>query len=197
MPDVNDAGLFLGLSWIDWAIVVLALGVGLWGWRLGILRAGVALVAIVVGVQLAGMYHENVFIDLAIDESPSGVMQAASFGAILIFVSVVGYVIGTLLRGLASALMLGWADRSAGAVFGVLFGLVLAQAAIAIVVFAGLDDADGQLGESVFGWVMMDNAPLVRALLPAQFDLAIQEFVAEVDTLRTGADDLRSALGGG
>ena len=171
------------------------------GWRLGILRASVALLAIVVGVLLAGMYHERVFVDLAIAESPSGVMRTASFAVILALVSVGGYVIGTFLRGLASVLLLGWADRAAGALFGVLFGLVLAQAVIAIVVLAGLDDANGEIGESVLGWAMMDNAPVVRALLPAEFDLAIQQFVAEVDTLRSTVDSTvdgaQGPLGGG
>lgn len=192
-----DSGLVLGLSWIDFAIMGVAIAIGVWGWRMGILQASVALLAIVVGVLLAGMYHERVFVDLAIAESPSGAMQAASFAVILALVSVGGYVIGTFLRGLASVLLLGWADRAAGALFGVLFGLVLAQALIAIVVFAGLDDANGEIGESVLGWVMMDNVPIVRALLPSEFDLAIQQFVAEVDTLRSAVDGAQGPLGGG
>ncbi len=194
---VTDSGLILGLSWIDLVILGLVIGIGVWGWRLGILRAGVALLSIVVGVLLAGMYHERVFVDLAIAEAPSGVMRAASFTVILSLVSVGGYLLGTFLRGLAAVLLLGWADRAAGASFGVLFGLLLAQAAIAIVVFAGLDDANGAIGESVLGWVMLDNVPIVRALLPSEFDLAIQQFVLEVDTLRSSAEGVQGSIGGG
>ncbi len=197
MSLVDDSGLFLGLSWIDVAILAVAVGIGVWGWRMGILRASVALLAIVVGVLLAGAYHERVFVDLAIADAPSGAMQAGSFAVILSLVSVGGYVVGTFLRGLASLLLLGWADRAAGGLFGVLFGLLLAQAVIAIVVFAGLDDAKGDIGESVVGWTMMDNAPVVRALLPSEFDLAIQEFVSEVGELRSDVDEVGGALGGG
>ena len=192
-----DSGLILGLSWIDLVIIGVALGIGVWGWQMGILRASVALLAIVVGVLLAGMYHERVFVDLAIAEAPSGAMRAASFAVILALVVIGGYVIGSFLRGLASVLLLGWADRAAGGLFGLLFGLVLAQAVIAIVVFAGLDDANGEIGESVLGWAMMDNAPVVRALLPSEFDRAIQQFVAEVDTLRSTVDEAQGPLGGG
>ena len=192
-----DSGLILGLSWIDVVIVGAAIGISVWGWRMGILRASVALAAILVGVLLAGIYHERVFVDLAIAESPSGAMRVASFAVILALVSVGGYVIGTFLRGLASVLLLGWADRAAGALFGALFGLVLAQAVIAIVVLAELDDANGEIGESVLGWLMMDNVPVVRALLPSEFDLAIQRFVAEVDTLRSAVDGAQGPLGGG
>ena len=194
---VADSGLILGLNWIDVAIIAVAIGIGVWGWRMGILRASVALLAIVVGVLLAGMYHERVFVDLAIAEMPSGAMRVASFAVILALVSVGGYVIGTFLRGLASVLLLGWADRAAGALFGVAFGLLLMQAVIAIVVLAGLDDANGEIGESVLGWVMLDNVPVVRALLPSEFDLAIQQFVAEVDTLRSTVDVAQGPLGGG
>ncbi|MYE06560.1 MAG: CvpA family protein [Chloroflexi bacterium] len=194
---VSDSGLILGLSWIDLVIILAAIGIGVGGWRMGILRASVALLAIVAGVLLAGMYHERVFVDLAIAEVPSGAMRAASFIVILSLVSVGGYVIGTFLRGVASLLLLGWADRAAGALFGVLFGLLLAQATIAIVVLAGLDDASGEVGESVIGWVMMDNVPVVRALLPSEFDLAIQQFVADVDALRSTVDGVQGPLGGG
>ncbi len=197
MSHVTDSGVILGLGWIDLIIVVGAIAIGVWGWRMGILRAGVALLAIVVGVLLAGMYHERVFVDLAISESPSGAMRTASFIVILSLVSLGGYVIGTFLRGLASVLLLGWADRAAGALFGILFGLLLAQATIAIVVLAGLDDANGEIGESVIGWAMMDNVPVVRALLPSDFDLAIQRFVLDVDSLRSTVDGADAALGGG
>ena len=192
-----DSGLVLGLNWIDLTIIAVVAVIGAWGWRMGILRAGVALLAIVLGVWLAGLYHERLFIDLAISEAPSGVAQAVSFVVILSLASVGGYLLGTFLRGLATVLLLGWADRAAGAVFGVMFGLLLAQAAIAIVVLVGLDDATGEIGGSVLGWRMLENTPVVRALLPAKFDLAIQGFVAEVDALRSTVNEAAGTVGGG
>ena len=197
MAHVDHSALVLGLNWIDLGILGLALAVGLWGWRLGILRAAVALVAVVVGVLLAGAYHARVLIDLAIDDAPSGMMRAISFVVILALVSLGGYVLGTLLKGIASLLLLGWADRAAGGIFGVLFGLLLVQAIIAIVVLAGLDDAHGAIGESLVGWRMLDNVPVVRALLPAEFDLAIQGFVAEVEALRDSVEQIQGPRGGG
>ena len=189
MNHVDHSPLLLGLTWIDLAILALALAVGFWGWRLGILRAGVALISVAVGVVLAGLYHERVFVDLAIDDAPSGLMRTASFGVILALASVGGYLAGIFLKGAAAVLLLGWADRAAGALFGVIFGLMLAQAAIAIVVLAGLDHAQGEIGQSLLGWFMLDNAPVVRALLPAEFDLAIQQFVADIDQWRQTAQE--------
>ena len=194
---VTDSGLILGLGWVDLVILAVAVAVGAWGWRMGILRAGVLLLAVVVGALLAGMYHERVFVDLAIAEAPSGTMLAASFIAILSLVTIGGFALGAFLRGMAAVLLLGSADRVAGGLFGVLFGLLLAQAVIAIVTLTGLDDATGAIGGSVLGWAMLDNVPVVRALLPSAFDLAIQEFVAEVDALRSTADGIEGPIGGG
>lgn len=194
---VDGSALFLGLNVLDVVIVAVAAGIGFWGWRMGILRASVALLAIVVGVVVAGLYHERVFVDLAIAETPSGAMQAASFFLILTLVSVGGYILGTFLRGVATVLLLGWADRAAGGLFGVLFGLLLTQATFAMLVYAGLGQVDGVVGQSAIGMAMLDNAPVVRALLPSEFDLAIQGFAGEVDALRSSVDQVGGPVGGG
>lgn len=190
-----DSSIVLGLNGLDLIILGSALALGFWGFRLGLVRASVALLAVVVGVLLAGAYHERVFVDLALSDEPSGAMLIASFTVILSLVIVGGYVVGGLLRGIAALLLLGWADRAAGGLFGLLFALLLAQALIAIVVLAGVEDPDGVIGSSVIGREMMQNTPVVRALLPSEFDLAIQQFVAEVDALRSAVDDAAS-LGG-
>ncbi len=194
---MDDSGLFLGLNILDLVILAVAVGIGFWGWRMGILRASVALFAIVLGVVVAGLYHERVFVDLAVAESPSGAMKAASFFLILTLVAVGGYIIGTLLRGVASVLLLGWADRAAGGLFGVLFGLLLVQASFAMLVYAGLGHADGVVGQSAIGVAMLDSVPVVRALLPVEFDLAIQSFAGEVEALRSTMDQVGGPVGGG
>ena len=194
---MDDSGLFLGLNVLDLVILAVAVGIGFWGWRMGILRASVALFAIVLGVVVAGLYHERVFVDLAVAESPSGAMKAASFFLILTLVAVGGYIIGTLLRGVASVLLLGWADRAAGGLFGVLFGLLLVQASFAMLVYAGLGHADGVVGQSAIGVAMLDSVPVVRALLPVEFDLAIQSFAGEVEALRSTMDQVGGPVGGG
>ncbi|MCY3733016.1 MAG: CvpA family protein [Chloroflexi bacterium] len=194
---MDGSALFLGLNVLDVVIVVVAAGIGFWGWRMGILRASVALLAIVVGVVVAGLYHERVFVDLAIAETPSGTMKAASFSLILTLVSVGGYILGTFLRGVATVLLLGWADRAAGGLFGVLFGLLLMQATFAMLVYAGLGHVDGVVGQSAIGMAMLDNAPVVRALLPSEFDLAIQSFAGDVDALRSSVDQVGGPVGGG
>ena len=168
------------MHWLDLAIVVVVGALALSAWRMGFLRGGVVLASIAVGVVLAGRFHERALIDLAITESPGAEMRAGAFLFILFAAIAAGAVAGHLLKSTASLLMLGWADRSAGAVFGFLFGVLLVQAVIAIVVLAPFASAREAVGESVIGSAMLENAPLVRALLPEEFDTAIREFRLEL-----------------
>ncbi len=169
------------MHWLDITIAVIVALPALAGWRLGFVRKAVLLLAVSVGVAVAGAYHERVIIDLAIAETPTAEMRFASFAAIVAVVVVLGAVAGLLLRGAAGLLMLGWADRSAGLVFGAAVGVLIVQALIAVAIYAPLPGASAEVGQSRLGAVMMDNVPVVRALLPGSFDLAIHEFLIGLD----------------
>ena len=169
------------MHWLDIGIIVVVALLAIVGWRLGFMRKAVVLLAVVAGVVVAGAYHERVIVDLAIADVPTAEMRFASFVVIVGVIVVVGAFAGALLRGTADMLMLGWADRSAGLVFGLAVGVLVVQALIAVSVYAPLPGASAELGQSQLGAVMMDNVPVVRALLPESFDLAIHEFLAGLD----------------
>ena len=172
------------MHWLDIVIVVAILLLAALGWRIGFLRNAVVLVAAIVGVVLAGAYHERVIVDLAISENPTAQMRFASFIAIVLVLLLLGGLAGAFLRGAASVLMLGWADRAAGLVFGALAALLIIQALIAIAVAAPLPGAPEELGQSEIGRRLMDNIPVVRALLPEAFDIALGEFLDGIGSAR-------------
>ncbi len=178
------------MNWLDFVIIAVLAVSTIYAWRTGFLRGAVGLLAVALGVVLAGLYHKRVILDLAIATEPSPEMLAASFGVILAVVVLAGWVAGNFLKGTAELLMLGWADRSAGALFGLFFAVLLVQAAMAIVVVAPIESAHETVADSLIGRVMLDNVPVVRALLPADFDLGIQRFVAEVEETRASLDGL-------
>lgn len=165
------------MHWLDIVIIVAALLIAALGWRIGFLRNAVVLIAVIVGVVLAGSFHERVITDLAISDNPTAQMRFASFVAIVLVVVLLGAVIGAFMRGAASVLMLGWADRAAGLIFGVLAALLVIQALIAVAVAAPLPGAPEQIGQSEIGARLIDNIPVVRALLPESFDIAIRDFL--------------------
>ena len=169
------------MHWLDITIIVAVALIAALGWRLGFLRNAVVLIAVAVGVVLAGAYHERVIVDLAIADEPTAQMRFASFVAIVGVVVLLGGIAGALLRTAASVLMLGWADRSAGLVFGALAALILTQALIAVAVYAPLPGAAEELGRSTLGALMMEGAPVVRTLLPEAFDLAIHNFLDGIE----------------
>ena len=169
------------MHWIDIAILVLVVVLAVAGWRLGFLRKAVLLGASLVAVLVAGAYHERVIVDLAIADEPTAIMRFASFVAIATVIVVLGGVAGALLRGTADVLMLGWADRAAGLVFGLMISVVLVQALIAVAVYAPLPGAPAEVAQSQLGAVMLNNVPVVRALLPDSFDVALHEFLAGLE----------------
>ena len=177
-------------NWLDFVIIAILAVSTIHAWRTGFLRGAVRLLAVVGGVLLAGAYHERVILDLAIATEPTPEMRLASFGVILAVVVLAGWIAGNFLKGAAEVLMLGWADRSAGALFGFLFAALLVQAAMAIVVVEPFAAAHETVADSAIGRVMLDNVPVVRALLPSDFDLGIQQFVAEVAAARASLDGL-------
>lgn len=176
------------MNWLDLAILAVFAVFAVAAWRTGFLRGAVALLAVAIGVVLAGQFHQQALIDLAISEEPSPEMKAGAYLFILFAAIAAGMVVGHLLRSTASLLLLGWADRSAGAVFGFLFGVILVQAVIAIIVLAPISRVQATIEQSLIGAAMIENAPLVRALLPDEFDQAIQDFRDDLDQL----NDLRN-----
>ena len=178
------------LNWLDFVIIAIVAVSVIHAWRTGFVRGAVGLLAVAVGVFLAGAYHERVILDLAIATEPTAEMKVASFGVILAVVVLAGWIAGNFLKGAAEVLMLGWADRSAGAVFGLLFAVLLVQAAMAIVVVAPIEATHETVADSAIGRLMLDNVPVVRALLPSDFDLGIQRFAAQVEQARASLNGM-------
>ncbi len=104
--------------------------------------------------------------------------QIAAFLLIFIVVAVIGWVASLFLRRLAHLLFLGWADRTAGALFGFIKGVLVIQAVIVIFVLQPALGMESAIEQSTIGAFFLDTTPLVRALLPAEFDRAISEFAA-------------------
>ncbi len=88
-----------------------------------------------------------------------------------------GQLIAIMLKQVAAILLLGWADRLGGALFGLLKGLVVVEALlIAFVTFdVGLDDA---IEDSGLASVFLDAIPVLLLILPNEFEQAVDTFLA-------------------
>jgi membrane protein required for colicin V production len=113
------------MALIDWAIVIILIVSVLSAAKHGFFVETFSLAGIVLGLLLASWNYQKIlpWIDGWV-HSP-GVAEAIAFIAIAIAVMVLAGLAGRLIRWSVRSIGLGWADRFAGAVFGLLKGCVL------------------------------------------------------------------------
>ena len=164
------------MNWLDFLLLALIAWFTLTAYRHGFIRETVGLAAAVGGVILAGLYHDNLAESLTVFVARSGWVDVAAFLAILVITTIVGWLLALFLRTAAELLFLGWADRTAGALFGFLKAVLVIQAVIVVFVLRPDVGVTATIHESTIGSFFLDSTPLVRTLLPAEFDRAIHDF---------------------
>lgn len=155
------------MNWLDIVIIVVALigaFIGLWK---GLISIVMTLVGLIVGIILAGHYYDDLAVHLTL--IPNEILaKIVAFLIILIGIMVIASLLAHLFKIAASAVMLGWVNRIGGAIFGIVLGLLLCSAVLAI--WANLVGTGGAISESILARVLLDYFPLILALLPDEFD---------------------------
>ena len=166
------------MNWLDFLIIAVVAWFTVAAYLSGFIRETVGLAAVLLGVVLAGLFHDNLADNLQIFIDDETGTRIIAFLLIFAIVAVGGWVISMLLRTTASLLMLGWADRAAGALFGFAKGILIVQAITVIFVLQPALGIDSVIADSVIGAFFLDSAPVVGALLPGEFDSALRDFPA-------------------
>ena len=160
------------MNWLDIVIIVVAVLLGIVGLRQGIIKTVFGIAGLIGGIVLAGRYYGG----LAALLSPSGATWAniAAYVIILLATLVVASVIGWLVAKLVHIIMLGSLDKLGGLVLGVVMGGLLCAAVLAIVgkYYPG---TEAVISQSVIAKFLMEQFPLLLALLPEEFDF-IRDF---------------------
>jgi len=155
------------MSWLDIVLVVLIAVPTLAGLSQGLIKITLVLVGLVVGVTLAGRFHP-VLAEMMTFISNPDVANVAAFAVIMLVVLIAAGILASVLKWIASAVLLGWVNRLGGAVVGFLVGAIFCGALLATwVKFFGLPAA---VGESAIAPVLLERLPVVLALLPGEFD---------------------------
>ena len=155
------------MNWLDIVLVVvigLATFIGL---RKGIIRMALTLAGLVLGIFLAGRYYVPFSEHLTLISSPTWA-KVAAFAIIFIGVMVVAAVLARLLEKVASAILLGWANRLVGAILGFIVGAMFCGAVLAI--WSKYLGVSGAMADSRIAPLILDYFPRVLALLPEEFD---------------------------
>ena len=146
----------------------------------GIVRILVGVAALVGAFALAAYYHRPLADRLHVLDVSEGGLRLIAYGLIFIGVMLTGAVIAYIVRKLLKAAMLSWADRTAGAVVG-LVAAALAAALLVLPIVAYSPWGEEALTDSVL-------APYVLSVGEAAATLAPEEMA---DRYREGVQNLR------
>jgi membrane protein required for colicin V production len=165
------------MNWLDIAIVLIVAFFATTAFSAGLIRELVTLVSAVVGVVVAGLFYDDLARDVLMFIDNKDTANIVAFLVLLGATYLTGQLIAILLKQVAAVLLLGWADRLGGALFGLLKGLVVVEVLlIAFVTFdVGLDDA---IEDSGLASVFLDAASVLLIILPDDFERAVDAFPA-------------------
>jgi membrane protein required for colicin V production len=155
------------MNWLDIVIIVIILLFGMMGLWKGAISAVFSIAGLVGGIALAGRYYQT----LASIVSPSGAIWSgiAAYVIILVATLIVASIMGWLIARLVHITMLGWVDRVVGFVFGACVGGMLCGAVLAIT-SKYLPGTEQAISHSAMAKLLMEQIPLLLALLPGEFD---------------------------
>ncbi len=160
------------MNWLDIVILVVIAISAFIGLRIGLIKAVLSLAGLIVGVILAGHYYVPLSEQLSDIIPQANVAEIVAFAIILVGVMVIASVLASLLKWVASVIMLGWLNRAGGAFLGLVLAAIFCSALLAIwVKFFG----SGLVTEAFLARVLLDKFPLILGLLPSEFD-AIRSF---------------------
>lgn len=157
---------------LDWAILVVLAGSMLVAYLHGFFVEVCSLAGLVAGVILAGQYYPQVAPWLGRFIHDGAAARAIAFLLVAVAVMLAAGIVGRVLRWMLRRVGLGWADRLAGGVFGLVKGYVLVALAVAALVAFFPDQP--WLKESQLVAYFMPGAQQTVAVLPHELGVRIQ-----------------------
>ena len=155
------------MNWLDIVIVVVLSVSTFFGLRIGIIKAVLSLVGLTVGIILAGRFYDPLSEQLSFIPQ-TDVAKIVAFTIILIGIMIIAAILARFLKWTASLIMLNWVNHLGGAVFGLTLGAIFCGALLAIwVKWLGVGST---ITESIASAFLLEQFPLILALLPDEFD---------------------------
>jgi len=155
------------MNWLDIVIIATAVIFGFVGlWR-GAVKAAFGIAGLIGGIALAGHYYG--WLATVLFPKAAAWSGIAAYAIILIATLIVAGIVGWLVARLVHITMLGWLDRLIGFILGAIVGSMLCAAVLAIVgkYFPSIEVV---ITQSAVARFLMEQFPLLLALLPGEFD---------------------------
>lgn len=165
------------MNWIDIVIIVMLAGFIAAAYTAGLIREVVTLAASLVGVVVAGLLYDRFSADVLVFVHNEDASRAIAFLVLFGSVYLIGQIAAYVLKATAHIMMLGWADRAGGALFGLMKGLIVIQ--VLVILFAAYPslDLDSEIDNSTIGKFFVDDASFMLVILPGEFDDRIDQFL--------------------
>ncbi len=158
------------MNWVDLLIVAIVAWSAFRAFRTGLVRELTALVAVVAGIFLAGAFSDDLSSNLDFLISDPATRNLASFVAIFAGTLIAGQVLSAVLSDVAGMLLLGPLDHIAGAIFGLVQGILVVQMLlIGVAVFPAAASVASAVDDSKLADVFLTSLPSVDRLLPERF----------------------------
>jgi membrane protein required for colicin V production len=154
------------MNWLDIVILIVLLISIVMGIRAGVIKVLFTLAGGIIGVVLAGRYSDSLGSKLTFISS-SSTANIAAFVIILVVVMLIAAILAFVLKKIAAAILLGWVDKLAGGVLGLVLGALFMGAILTMwIKFQGGSDV---VTGSALSRFLLDKFPVVLGLLPSEF----------------------------
>ena len=156
------------MNWLDIVLaIVFVIGIVL-GLKAGLIKMAVSLAGLILGIFLAGHFYMNLANIMTFIPSEQ-VARVVAYIIIFVVVLIIAAILSWVLTKFASATLLGWVNRLAGAIVGLIVGAIFCGAILAVWVKYTSMGAN-VIGSSVLGRFLLDTFPLILSLLPGEFN---------------------------
>lgn len=158
------------MNWVDLVIVAIIAWSAFRAFRTGLVRELTALIAVIAGIFLAGALSDDLSanLDFLIDDAST--RNLVAFIAIFAGTLIAGQVLSAVLSDVAGMLLLGPLDHIAGAIFGLVQGILVVQVLlIGVAVFPAAASVSSAVDDSKLADVFLDTLPSIDRLLPERF----------------------------
>jgi membrane protein required for colicin V production len=167
------------MTWVDWAIVVFLVISVASAARSGLIVEVCSLAGLILGLLLACWNYQYLGPWMQHWIHSEAMALTAAFFAIFFGVMIVAAVGGRILRWSISSIGLGWADRIAGAAFGLVKGC--AAVTIAVMVTAAFWPSAKWFNESYLAPEFLSMARYVSIVTPSDLKFRIRQGVSGME----------------
>ncbi len=171
------------MTWLDGVLLAVTLWFTYAAFQAGFIREVVTIVAAIIGVALGGLFYEDLADDVLtfFDEDQQNLALLVSFGVIFGACALAGQILAMVLKPTVRLLQLGIVDQLGGALFGFAKAMVFIQIFLLVFITYPRWDLEEAIDDSFFGSLMIDNVAVLERILPDDFDVAVDNFIARPD----------------